>query len=151
MYCNWDPKKYKTPKKCQRDKTSVRHYGNSFLRPSIVKELQEKNTNKLTSIINYLIPMHCIFDRRYGVEADLPVRVFKYLSKNQEIKQMYHKEEAPLEHILLKNEPPLYVKQLFKTNSLKVVKEANEGNVENSNFDGINDTRLKRITIIEEL
>jgi hypothetical protein len=85
------------------------------------------------------------------VEADLPVRVFKYLSKNQEIKQMYHKEEAPLEHILLKNEPPLYVKQLFKTNSLKVVKEANEGNVENSNFDGINDTRLKRITIIEEL
>jgi len=151
MYCNWDPKKYKTPRKCLTYKPSVRHYGNSILGASFVKELQKNNKKHLVSIINHLLPMHCIFGSKgHSLKGDLPVRAFKYLKANG-LAKMYENQESSLAKILLKKEVPTYVNHLLEASHPEIIESSTENSNEDFDLGIVDDIRLKRVTILKEI
>lgn len=137
MYTNWDPKKYKASWTCNSYKQTVRHYGAAILSPSVAKKLQPKNETSLSSIINHLKPMHCIFCCSGFSSGDLPNRAIGWLHgsgllANEEF-QMHERKS----NFYLRGKPPHYVQLLL------------EGGLENDFID-VHDNRLKRVTVFRE-
>ncbi len=132
MYTNWDPKKYKASWNCQTHKPTVRHYGTSILSPYKVKKLQLKKETSLSSVINSLKPMHCIFCCEGFGGKELPDRALNWLSGNG---LLSHTDDN-MEY--LRNSPPYYVNQIL------------EGELEDDFID-VHDERLKRVTVFKEL
>jgi hypothetical protein len=137
MFTNWDPKKYKVIWTCLSHKSTVRHFGTSILSPHTVKRLQSSNETRLSSLINSLRPMHCIFCCSGFGGVELPERALNWL-QGADILQAIEEERDKNEVEYVRDEAPFYVHQLL------------EGSVE-ENFVDLQDDRLKRITVFREL
>ncbi len=137
MYSNWDTKKYKASWVCNTYKPTARHYGNSILNPYRVKELQRNKETRLSSIINELQPMHCIFCCQGFGGSDLPERALHYI-KGTGLLEYLDDSESNSPNYLLKSNAPYYVQQLI------------EGGLE-AGFIDVQDNRLKRVTVVREL
>ena len=137
MYSNWEPSRYKAAWECQTHKPTVRHYGTSILAPSVVKNLQSKNENRLSSVIGSLKPMHCIFCCKGFGGRELPDRALNWLGGIGILdEQEYFRTSEQDEY--LRSESPYYVRQML------------EGRLE-TDFIDVHDERLKRVTVFKEL
>src|SRR5690554_1030718 len=134
MYTNWDPKKYKASWQCNTYKPTVRHYGTSILSPYEVKKIQCNKETRLSSVINSLKPMHCIFCCSGFGGKELPDRALSWL---EGIGLLGDIEVNSIEEYL-RDYPPYYVNQLL------------EGELEDDFID-VQDERLKRVTVFKEL
>jgi hypothetical protein len=137
MYSNWDTKKYKPSWQCMTHKPTARHYGNSILSPFRVKSLQASKETRLSQIINYLQPMHCIFCCNGFGGVDLPERALNYINGTGLLEDVSGIDNAP-SRAFLKSQAPHYVYQLL------------EGNLE-TDFLDLHDDRLKRVTVVREI
>lgn len=137
MYSNWDTKKYKPNFECRTHKPTARHYGNSILSAFKVKHLQTSKENKLSKIIDYLQPMHCIFCCNGFGGSDLPERALNYINGTGLLDSESNIDNESLD-VFLKPNAPYYVHQLL------------EGRFENDFID-LHDERLKRVTVVREI
>lgn len=137
LYSNWEPSRYKAAWECQTHKPTVRHYGTSILAPSVVKNLQSKNENRLSSVIGSLKPMHCIFCCKGFGGRELPDRALSWLDGIGILdEQEYFRTNKQDEYLL--SEPPYYIRQML------------EGRLD-TDFIDVHDERLKRVTVFKEL
>lgn len=134
MYTNWVPYDYKPTITCKSFKNSVRHFGTSIISPNDVIKIRPKN--KLSTLIKYLRPLHCIFCCGGYGGTDLPTKALAFSRETGLISATNDDTEVNVE--LLKDEPPYYVYQLL------------EGELEDDFID-IQDENLKRVTVIKEL
>jgi len=137
MFTNWDTKKYKAGWTCRTYKPTVRHFGTAILNPHFVKQLQSSNETRLSSIIDSLRPMHCIFCCSGFGGGDLPTRALNWL-QGAGILQGTDDGEGYEEAVYLHGEAPFYVYQML------------EHDLEGDFFD-LQDERLKRVTVFREL
>ncbi|HGH1346355.1 TPA: DUF6615 family protein [Acinetobacter baumannii] len=129
MYTNWDPKKYKTPQNCGKHTSFVRHYGISLLSISNARKVKT-NIIHLSNVMDYFIPLHCIFCSSSSKTMDLPDIVLEHAIDSG----LIYNDEYINSDALLRDEPPYYVKQILN----------------NENFEKLEaDNRLKTITIFQ--
>ena len=137
MYSNWNIKKYKAAIRCQSYKHTVRHYGNAILNPYKVEKLKQQGRTELSSVIEDLHPMHCIFCCTGYGGSDLPGRALKYL-KGKEFLQFPENPEEDSTSQFIKQSPPSYVLRLMS------------GGHEDTSIE-VEDDRPKRVTVFKEL
>lgn len=137
MYVNWEPKKYKAKWQCITHKPTVRHFGTSILSPQTVKKLQFDNQTHLSSIIDSLKPMHCIFCCSGFGGVDLPDRALHWI-RGAGLFESSETLATSEGREYLQREAPYYVYQML------------EGQLD-GDFIDVHDQRLKRVTVFREL